>query len=31
MCDEKQGICFYQYYAELLTLTKSCEFGDLKD
>lgn len=31
ICDQKQGVSFDQYYAELLTLAKSCEFGDLKD
>lgn len=30
ICDQKKGIISDQYYAELLTLAKSCEFVDLK-
>ena len=30
-CDQKQGVGFDQYLAELHTLSKTCEFGNLKD
>ncbi len=29
--DQKQGMTFDQYLAELHTLSKTCDFGDLRD
>ena len=31
LCDQKQGVGFVQYLAELHTLSKTCEFGNLED
>ena len=31
LCDQKQGVGFDQYLAELHTLSKTCKFGNLKD